>query len=70
MYPVLYNVCDSKNPNFRHSNGQTSSILTVRADQSHLTQVFTCRAWNKVTTAALISRDVKFNVTCKFGPCS
>lgn len=42
-------------------------MLTVRADQSHLTQVFTCRTWNKVTTAALVSRDVKFNVTCKYG---
>lgn len=47
----------------RHSGGHTTSILTVRADQSHLTQVFTCRTWNKVTTSALISRDVKFNVT-------
>ena len=46
-------------------NGSTVSHLYIRAEQSHLSEVFSCRAWNRVTASALISRDVKFNVTCK-----
>ena len=50
---------------FRHGNGSSVSVLEVRAAQAHLTQVFTCRAWNRVTPTAIISRDVKLNVTCE-----
>ena len=54
----------------RLSDGTSLAQLYIRASQSHLTSVFSCRAWNTVPQDALRSRDVKFNVTCKFYICN
>ena len=51
---------------FRLPDGTSLASLYIRASQSHLTSVFSCRAWNKITPTGLRSRDVKFNVTCEF----
>ena len=51
---------------YRLQDGTSLAQLYIRASQSHLTSVFSCRAWNKITPTGLRSRDVKFNVTCEF----
>jgi len=50
-------------PHTKLENGSTVSHLYIRADQSLLTDVYNCKAWNKETSIALPSKNVKFNVT-------
>lgn len=50
-------------PHSKLENGSTVSHLYIRADQSLLTDVYNCKAWNKETSIALPSKNVKFNVT-------
>ena len=52
-------------PHTKLENGSTVSHLFIRADQTLLTDVYNCKAWNKETSIALPSKNVKFNVTCK-----
>jgi len=50
-------------PHTKLENGSTVSHLFIRADQTLLTDVYNCKAWNKETSIALPSKNVKFNVT-------